>query len=110
DAGKRSAHLATALTGAARAEVERHLEACPECRTALAEMLALDEGLDVALTHEPGDAYFETFARRVECRIRAAGVRGAQERQNRARGPGLWSWWTSPRRLAVTSAVAATVV
>src|SRR4030095_10895395 len=23
---------------------------------------------------------------------------------------GLWSWWTSPRRLAVTSAVAATVV
>jgi hypothetical protein len=110
DAEKLSAHLDNALTGSARAEVERHLEACPECRTALAEMLALDEGLDVALTHEPGDAYFETFAARVEDRIRAAGLRGAQERQNRARGPGLWSWWTSPRRLAVTSAVAATVV
>jgi len=110
DAQKLSAHLDHALTGSARAEVERHLESCAECRDAFAALLAQDRALDSALTHDPGNAYFDTFAARVEDRIRAAGLRGAQERHDRARGQGLWTWWTSPRRLAVTSAVAATIV
>jgi Carboxypeptidase regulatory-like domain/Putative zinc-finger len=110
DAQKLSAHLDQALTGSARAEVERHLESCAECRDAFAALLAQDRALDSALTHDPGNAYFDTFAARVEDRIRAAGLRGAQERHDRARGQGLWTWWTSPRRLAVTSAVAATIV
>lgn len=98
-----SARLDDALTPARAAETDRHLASCESCRTALADLAAQDEALGHVLTHEPGEAYFESFAARVEDRIRAAGLRGAQAKW----GGGLRSWLRSPRRLAVAGVVAA---
>jgi len=92
-----------ALQGRALAEVEAHLAACAACREALATLVANDEALRPALTHDPGPEYFETFAARVEDRIRAAGLSGAQARERPAA-------WGSPRRLAWIGGLAALVV
>lgn len=99
---------AGALAGGARAAAERHLESCAACRDALAGLAAQDRDLRGALEHDPGDAYFETFAARVGGRIRAAGLRGAQARAPEGRG--LAEWFRSPRKLAVVGAVATVVV
>ncbi len=102
-----SAHLDRALTGRAAGEAERHLAACEECRRALAALAAQDASLRPALTHDPGEAYFERFAGRVEDRLRAAGLAGAQ-----ARGHGfdLGRFIRSPRALAWAGAAAVVVV
>ncbi|MBI5711186.1 MAG: carboxypeptidase regulatory-like domain-containing protein [Candidatus Eisenbacteria bacterium] len=97
-----------ALAGRARAEAERHLADCAACREALAGLLAQDEALRSAITHEPGEAYFEDFGPRVEGRIRAEGLKGAQARG--AGGRGLAEWFRSPRKLAWVGTVAAVVV
>ncbi|MEK7330367.1 MAG: zf-HC2 domain-containing protein, partial [Candidatus Eisenbacteria bacterium] len=104
---KLSAHLDRALTGHAAEKAERHLAACEECRRALAALVAQDAGLRPALTHDPGEAYFERFAGRVEDRLRAAGLAGAQ-----ARGHGfdLGRFIRSPRALAWAGAAAVVVV
>jgi hypothetical protein len=102
-----SAHLDGALEGAARGRVERHLADCPACRAALAELAAQDAALRPALEHDPGEAYFESFAARVEDRIRAAGLKGAQSRLG---GGGLFAWLRSPHRVAWAGAVATVVV
>ncbi len=99
---------AGASAAAAREEAERHLESCTACRDALAGLLAQDRDLRGALEHDPGDAYFETFAARVGGRIRAAGLRGAQARAPEGRG--LADWFRSPRKLAVVGVVATVVV
>src|SRR5262245_39734704 len=101
-----SAALDGALEGAARARVEGHLAECETCRDALAALAALDRSLRPVLEHDPGDAYFETFPARVEDRIRAAGLRGAQSRLG---GEGWLGWLSSPRSLAWVGAVAAVV-
>jgi hypothetical protein len=101
-----SAHLDGATRGAARERVESHLKTCAACRTALAELAAQDAELRPALEHDPGEAYFESFAARVEDRIRAAGLKGAQSRLDENRG---FAWLRSPRRLAWVGAVAAVV-
>jgi hypothetical protein len=101
-----SAHLDGATTGATRQRAEAHLAGCEICRAALAELAARDRALRSTLEHDPGDAYFETFAARVEDRIRARGLRGAQSRL----GAGGWlGWMRSPRRLAWVGAVAAVI-
>ena len=102
-----SARLDGALSGAELEAVERHLAACEPCRHALAALAEQDTTLRPALDHDPGDAYFESFAARVEDRIRAAGQRGEQARQG---GNGPFSWLQSPRRLAWLGAVAMVVV
>jgi anti-sigma factor RsiW len=101
-----SAHLDGATTRAARERVEAHLAGCETCRAALAELAAREADLRSALEHDPGDAYFETFAARVEDRIRARGLKGAQSRL----GVGGWlGWLRSPRRLAWVGAAAAVI-
>ena len=105
-ADEMSAQLDGALTGAARERAERHLAECDDCRAAVAALAAQEDLLRPALEHDPGDAYFETFAARVEDRIRAAGLQGAQARQ----GNGGLGWLRSPRRLAWVGAVAVTLV
>jgi hypothetical protein len=97
-----------ALTGAARTEAERHLEACAACREALAGLMAQDRDLRDVLGHDPGDAYFEDFAARVGGRLRAAGLRGAQARAPEGRG--LADWFRSPRKLVAVAALATVVV
>lgn len=100
-----SAHLDGALTGVARERAESHLAECDACREALAALASQEEALRPALEHDPGDAYFESFAARVEDRIRAMGREGTQARPAR-RGFG---WLRSPRHLAWTGALAVTV-
>jgi anti-sigma factor RsiW len=67
-----SALLDDALGAAERAVCEAHLAGCEPCRTRLAEYAALDVSVGSALTHDPGDAYFASFAERVGARIAAA--------------------------------------
>ncbi len=102
-----SALADAALEGGARAAAERHLEACADCREALAGLVARDRALASTLEHDPGEEYYESFAGRVGDRIRAAGLAGAQ-----ARGPegrNLADWFRAPRKLALVGAVATVV-
>ncbi len=102
-----SAHLDHALTGRAAEEAERHLATCDACREALAALAAQDALLRPALTHDPGEAYFESFPARVEARIRASGLAGAQ---TRGAGFDLGRFFRSPRSLAWVGAAAVVVV
>jgi Carboxypeptidase regulatory-like domain/Putative zinc-finger len=102
-----SASLDGALQGAARERAERHLAACAACREALAALAEQDAALHEVLEHDPGEAYFETFAARVDDRMRAAGLTGAQSRLGREGG---WGWLSSPRRLAWLGTAAVLVV
>ncbi len=104
-----SAHLDGVGTAAERADAERHLGACAECRDALAALAALDASLGRALAHDPGDAYFERFADRVEQRLRAEGLHGAQQRGRDPRERWWVDWLRSPRRLAWLGAMAAVI-
>ncbi|HEY6194157.1 MAG TPA: zf-HC2 domain-containing protein, partial [Candidatus Eisenbacteria bacterium] len=54
-----------ALAPAERAASEAHVADCEACRARLAELASLDEALGSALAHDPGEAYFATFADRV---------------------------------------------
>jgi hypothetical protein len=92
-----SARLDGALAGAAAERADAHLAECASCRAELAALAAREASLKPVLKHDPGDAYFETFAARVEDRIRAAGLAGAQSRLG---GNGVFAWLRSPRRLA----------
>ncbi len=73
-----SALVDGALAGRARDEAERHLATCAACRDALAALSAQEEALRRTLTHDPGEAYFESFAGRVQERIRAADAAGVR--------------------------------
>jgi hypothetical protein len=101
-----SAHLDRALNARAEERAERHLAACERCREALAALASQDASLRPALSHDPGEAYFESLPGRVEERIRAAGLAGAQ---SRGQGLGLGQLFRSPRALAWAGAVAAVV-
>ena len=104
---QKSALADGALEGRAREAAERHLATCPACREALAGLVAQDQALAAALDHDPGEAYFESFAARVGGRIRAAGLEGAQAREPEGRS--LADWFRSPRKLALLGAVATVV-
>ena len=79
-----SALLDDALAPPARATCEAHLGSCDACRARLAELSSLDAALKPALTHDPGEAYFATFAERVGARI-AAGDASQAARTDRGR-------------------------
>ena len=102
-----SALLDGALDARPREEAERHLAGCAACRDALADLAAQDQMLQRALEHDPGEEYFESFAARVEDRVRAGGLRGAQQRV--AGGRGLAEWFRSPRKLAWVAGLAALI-
>jgi anti-sigma factor RsiW len=107
DSEQLSARLDGALRGGALEQVESHLAACAHCRAELAVLAAQDAALEPMLAHDPGEAYFATFAARVDDRIRAAGLSGAQARLG---GDGVFGWLRSPRKLAWAGAIAAVVV
>jgi hypothetical protein len=104
---QRSALVDGALEGSARAAAERHLATCADCRAAMAGFVAQDRALASTLEHDPGEAYFESFAGRVGGRIRAAGLAGAQAREPEGRS--LADWFRAPRKLALLGAVATVV-
>ena len=102
-----SAYLDGAFRGREAETFSRHLADCQPCREALAEMAAQDQSLGPVLRHDPGDPYFESFAARVDDRIRAAGLAGAPTRVDRF---DLGRLFRSPRALAWVGAVTVVVV
>ena len=96
-----------ALNDAQRADAERHLEGCAECQRALAALLAQDALTLQALEHDPGEAYFESFASRVSERI---GAEDAAAVNPRRVAPGWWAALWTPRGLAFAGSVAALLV
>lgn len=63
-----------ALDGAEDARARRHVAECAACRAALASLAESDDALRAGLGHDPGEAYFASFAARVQGRIRERGV------------------------------------
>lgn len=110
-----SAYLDGALTGTQADAATAHLASCELCSAQLAEIAALESNMKNALTHDPGEAYFASFADRVSERIaavsapaaapaRAAGASAAAPRR---------SWWQNlftPRGMMLAGAAAAFVI
>ena len=108
-----SALLDGELQGEALWRAQQHLESCEACRDALADLSARDAALGTALSNEPGEDYFASFADRVVGRIAAAEAAGATEEsaaREAARRPFPRAWWESPRRLAMVGGVAVVVL
>lgn len=100
-----SALLDDALAAPERAACEAHLASCEACRASFAERSALEGALSTALSHDPGEAYFASFAERVGRRIVAdAAVKTPAPR----RSP--WAWLLSPRGLSLAGATAALLI
>ena len=85
-----------ALSAGDTAAVERHLAECAGCRERFAELASLDAALAGALEHDPGEAYFASFADRVGARIAREASPVAVDAPRR----GLAAWWGSPRKIA----------
>jgi anti-sigma factor RsiW len=129
-----SAYVDGALTPAEHAAADAHLAGCEACRATLVSMRAADALFGEVLAHDPGDAYFRTFAARVADRIAEEGAArpaaaAAREAAAEIKGAALvdalpparparqgapwWdigSWFRSPARLAWVGGVAAVVV
>src|ERR1051325_6750016 len=95
------------LTGRSRAEADRHLAECADCRAALDELEAQKRDLAVVLSHDPGEAYFDDFPERLRRRLRAGAPAGEQAPE---RSRGLGAWLRGPRGLAWVGTAAALVV
>src|SRR5262245_55206699 len=110
-----SAFADGALAERERSACEAHLAACEACRTRLAELSALDESLTRALEHDPGEAYFETFADRVAARIaRGSPASTGADAPSGATAPSStkgspWAWLFTPRGLSLAGSVAAVI-
>jgi len=102
-----SALLDDALPAPERAACDAHLAGCEACRARLAETSAADASLRGALEHDPGEAYFESFADRVAARIAAAPA-GNARREPGGRPP-FWRWLLSPSGLALVGSSAALI-
>ena len=100
------AYMDGALKGRDAEAAGRHIAGCQPCREALAELAIQDESLKPALSHDPGEAYFERFATRVEGRIAA----GAASRAHPRGAFDLGRFFRSPRALAWAGGVAVVVV
>ena len=64
-----SGYIDGALTDADREAVESHFATCNECLRELAAMAQVNKQLQSVLKHDPGEAYFDSFADRVRERI-----------------------------------------
>lgn len=95
------ARLDGELPAKAAEAAERHLAECSVCRERLAALSGADASLSSALSHDPGEQYFETFAERVQVRI-AAGAAKAGPREARAAdgAPSGGGWFSRPSTLA----------
>jgi len=130
-----SAFMDGGLPARENAAAAAHVESCEACRAALASLRADDAALAGALTDDPGDAYFATFAARVAERVAAEGARAAAAPQAGSAGVGgggfvadvsrasaarpkretspwydIGSWFRTPTRLAWVGGVATLIV
>ena len=102
-----SAFLDGALAPAERAAYDEHLASCDVCPAKLAQLSSLDRALGTALTHDPGDAYFATFADRVTARIAAGEAQPSAGTAAPAVRRSPWAWLLSPRGLSFAGGMAA---
>ena len=105
-----SAYLDGALPDAQAKDAAAHLAECASCRAQLAQLAALEGDIEKALTHDPGAAYFASFADRVSDRI-AATATPARAAAAPAAAPR--AWWQSlllPRGMMLAGAAAAFVI
>jgi hypothetical protein len=88
-------------------DAEKHLDECSVCRDEFAELGMQDHSLNDSLSHDPGDAYFENFAERVQDRARSG-----HSMKLGAGGPlgALASWFTTPQNVALAGALGAVIV
>ena len=88
-------------------DAEKHLDECAVCRDEFAEIGMQDHALGDSLSHDPGDAYFENFAERVQERARSG-----RRMKLGAGGPlgALASWFTTPQNVALAGALGAVIV
>jgi Putative zinc-finger len=103
-----SAHLDHELPDIESMRIDAHAASCAACRETIARLSELDRSLREHRTHDPGDQYFEKFADRVETRIRAAGLAGAQSQEDRELR--IWNWLRTPSGLSWIGAAAAVVI
>src|SRR5436309_2666 len=68
-----SASLDELLSGPSLDIVERHLDACEQCRRERADMAAQDEVIARLLIHEPTDSFFDKFAEDLDELLRTDG-------------------------------------
>lgn len=109
--------LSGAADPAAADAADRHLADCAECRERLAALSELDASMKAALTHDPGDAYFASFADRVTARIAASPAEAPATADAPARaaakpsgGGGFFGWLLSPRGLTLAGSMAGVAV
>lgn len=86
------------LAPAARASVEQHLEACPECRASLADFRDVLEGIAETLP-EPPPVNWPRY--RAELRAKLAA---------RSERPTWWTWLRWPLPLALSASLAGVLV
>lgn len=96
-----------AMSAKSAEAAERHLAECPACRDRLAAFAGSDAALARSLTRDPGEAYFASFAERVQARL-AAGA-AAPSREPAADAAPRRRWFDSPKALAWAGAAAALV-
>jgi anti-sigma factor RsiW len=101
--------LAARLDGSRSPDAEGHLAGCEECRARLAELSSLDDALARALDHDPGEAYFASFADRVAARIAQDAAPAPASATADVTRRGLFGWWNSPRALAWAGGAVAVV-
>jgi hypothetical protein len=106
-----SAFLDGELTGTQADDANTHLATCDACSAQLAELAGQGGDIQGVLTHDPGEAYFATFADRVSEKIAAA----AAPARVAAASPAApkRSWWQnlfSPRGMMLAGAAAAFVI
>lgn len=100
-----SARLDGELPAKQAEEAERHLAGCAACRERLAALAGADASLARALDRDPGEAYFEGFAARVQARI-ASGAAADAAREAPADAAPRRGWFTRPATLAWAGAAA----
>jgi Carboxypeptidase regulatory-like domain/Putative zinc-finger len=110
-----SGYIDGALADADREAVESHFATCNECLRELAEIARVNKQFQSALTHDPGEAYFDSFADRVLERVthEAVLVKPASEAPKPYRRKSfldrLSDWFAGPR-LAWAGTAAAVII
>lgn len=104
-----SARLDGELPAKQAAAVERHLGECAACRERLAALAGADASLARALERDPGEAYFASFADRVQARMASGAAADSREAPADA-PPARPSWFSRPATLAWAGATASLVL
>lgn len=98
------------LRGEALWRAQQHLEACADCRDALAALSSQDQSLRAVLTHDPGEEVFTEMSDKVAQRIEyAAKSQRPANAGEVVRAPFTLPWWQRPGVVVFAGAVTAVI-